>query len=225
MIVFLIVRDLVQWPAAMVDALLSWRATPIVLDMASTYPPCVRWLEHDCPCVVVRVGRNLGHVGPWVGGYVDRLVKGDWYAVSDGDLDLTDVPADALEQCRRQMERHPHLCKVGLSLRLDDIPGDVPHRQQILDWESQFWPPPVDGLHFAALDTTLAVYDLRRPYTPGQIHPAGRLAKPYTASHIPWTLAPHRYSEEFRYYLDRIERASDWGRRLRDHEEATREEA
>lgn len=220
MIVLVICRDLVTWPAAMVDTLQAWGHSPIILDNASSYPPCLRWLAHDCPCPVVRVGRNLGHTGPWTGGYVEQYADSDHYAVTDPDLDLADVTADALEVCRWHLERNPALCKVGLSLRLDDLPGDNPQRQAILDWEGQFWPAPVDGLHRAPLDTTLAVYDRRRPFTPGQIWPAGRLASPCSARHLPWYLAPHRLTDEFRYYLDHVQTRTDWARRIAAVEEA-----
>lgn len=212
--VFLICRDLCTWPAALVDTLQRWGHEPIVIDVQSTYPPCLRWLAHDCPCPVLRSPRNHGHVTPWLGGFVEEMAGPDFYAVTDPDLDLSDVPADALEVCRWHLERNPALCKVGLSLRIDDIPGDNPQRQAILNWEGQFWPVPVDGLHLAPLDTTLAVYDRRRPYQPGQISPAGRLANPYTARHLPWYLAPHRLTDEVRYYLDHATTATSWARQI-----------
>lgn len=215
--VFLIVRDLYTWPASMLDVLAGWHdAQPVVIDMASTSPACLRWLANDCPCPVLRAHANLGYRGPWEGGFINEYAGPDFYAVTDPDLDLADVPPDALLVMRDALDREPGLCKVGLSLEVDDVPGDFPHRDQVLRQQAAYWPPPVRGLHMAPVDTTLAVYDRRRPYQAGQINYAGRLPRPYTARHLPWYVAPHRYSDEYRYYLDHVERLTDWSRQMRD---------
>ena len=204
----------------MVDVILSWGHEPIIVDNDSSWPATLRWYKHAAPCQVIYLHANMGHRAPWQSGTIEEYAGDGVYAVSDPDLDLSDVPADALEVMAAHLERHPRLMKVGLSLRLDDIPADNPQRQAIIDHEAQFWPPLRDGMHVCALDTTLAVYDARRPYPPGFNHPgvwpAARLPHPYTARHHPWYLAPHRQSDEWRYYVEHSERATEWTHRMAD---------
>lgn len=213
---FIILRDLVSFAAPMVETLLTWDdAQPVVIDMQSSWPPCLRWLAHDCPCPVLRAHCNGGHRGPWELGFVEEYAGPDFYACTDPDLDLADVPPDALLVMRDALAREPGLCKVGLSLEWLDVPGDFPHRDQVLAQQAAYWPPLVRGLHMAPVDTTLAVYDARRAYVAGQINWSARLPRPYTAGHRPWLMAPHRYSDEFRYYLEKVERLTDWSRQMR----------
>ena len=80
--------------------------------------------------------------------------------------------------------RYGDIGKVGFGLRIDDLPPTYEFRQEVLDWESQFWLDEVEpSVYCAANDTTFALY---RPSTPKGTFAALRTGAPYVARHIGW---------------------------------------
>lgn len=90
------------------------------------------------------------------------------------------------------------MAKVGLGLRIDDLPDAYRFREQAITWESQFWHRPVaPGLFDANIDTTFAIYRGRSEFVFG---PSLRTGWPYVARHEPWYCDSDNPSEEQRFY-------------------------
>ncbi len=139
---------------------------------------------------------------------------GKYYAVSDADLDISNVPTNFITKLRLGLEEHPENIKAGLSLAIDDLPLDFPFRDAVIKHESQFWTQPVDtSWYSAAIDTTFAVYQQR---TWSGYSPSLRSTPPYIAKHLPWYLSEQTMSEEWLWYFKRCESDTHWSSQFRN---------
>ena len=192
-------RDLVSWPKQMVENILglSGVAEILILDNGSSSRDLMRWYKDiEIP---VHFLENLGHTAPWESGLVASL-NNDLYVVTDPDLDLSELPTDALEQMALVLDEHPRLGKIGLSLRTDDIPDSSPYYNHVLTYEAiiQSRPHPASPLILdAPVDTTFALYD--RNHLSSYAVTGARMKPPYCARHLPWYVTEP--DEEFSYYL------------------------
>ena len=192
--------NLLAWPRAMVDVIESFGllADIVIVDNGSTYPPLLDWylgLSHR----VVRLA-NLGHRAPWH-REVQEFVKTRYYVVTDPDLDLVRTPRDCLAFLQECLAIHPRAGKIGLGLRIDDVPADSPCFDHVNDLERGYWEMPklANGVRAAPVDTTFAIHD--SSIVDGYRICRGRTDDPYTAGHIPWSVVEP--DAEFQYYLDR----------------------
>jgi hypothetical protein len=191
--------NLLTWPRAMVAAIESFDdlAEIVIVDNGSTYSPLLDWydgVDHH----VVRLA-NIGHRAPWHSDVQD-LVKTRYYVVTDPDLDLADTPRDCLGFLQRCLTTHPRAGKIGLGLRIDDVPRSSPYFEHVNDVEKSYWDLPLlaDGVRAAPVDTTFAIHD--KTIVDGYRVCRGRTDAPYTARHIPWSVVEP--DAEFQYYLD-----------------------
>lgn len=209
--VFLIAYNRLESLRSMVDSIneLDELDEVVIVDNASTYPPLLEWYK-DAPATVVRLPRNMGNRAAWESACVEDMA-GEWYAVSDPDLDLEGVPADCLPHLREGLLRYPDYNKCGLSLRIDDLRMDLPRMDEVYAWESSMWTVALDPEFFAcSCDTTFAVYHKPEvvPYTKSSEHcfsRALRANKPYTARHLPWYTGPDELTDEDVYYIQHME--------------------
>jgi len=183
-----------------------------LVDNASTYPPLVEFLK-SCSFNVVFTGKNLGHRAPWLSGVVQRQASDRPYILTDPDVvPSEECPSDAALYLWELLRKYPDVSKAGLGLRIDDLPRSYPLRDDVKNWESQFWISQREsGVFEADIDTTFAVY---RPYTGLQSHhPCLRTDFPYVARHLPWYQDPNDLSEEDLYYRTHASSAiSNWDR-------------
>lgn len=198
---FLTSRDLMA-VASMAERLCSCAGVGriVIVDCESTFPPLLEWYE-EAERNGINVERcvNLGNKAPWV--YSEVMANQNIYFTSDGDLDLDDVPLDFLLYLREGLVEHPEAMKVGLSLRLDDLP-DTYLGRWAKNHEKQFWERLDGRWYHADIDTTACVY---RPLTGwGGYGPCLRSAPPYTARHISWYLDPANLPEDYKWYTDRL---------------------
>lgn len=205
-------RDLLDSPRAMVSHLQQCQEVGeiFIVDCASTYGPLLEWYQ-DCPATVIR-SENLGPRAPWA----HRQHISDYYFVTDGDLDLSGVPTDFLVRLREGLIAHPERIKAGLSLRIDDLPPELPLTAGVIDMEQYYWTHQVgDDWYDAPIDTTAALY--RDEHEWGGYGPALRAKPPYTAKHIAWYLRPGHIPADWRYYLDHLNGAGIlWSPRLKN---------
>ncbi len=175
--------------------------TPVIVDNSSTYQPLLEWLK-DCPYEVHHTG-NDGSRSPWK----NNIVKGDYYIVTDPDLDISTVPLDMVSMLMRGLNESPTSVKVGLSLRIDDLP-DNPYANKAKEYEKRFWETKAGDFYSAAVDTTLALYDAKRleGKKPAVFYHALRAPEPYTCRHLPWYSTPENLTEEDKYYLNEFKR-------------------
>jgi hypothetical protein len=180
-----------------------------VIDCDSTYQPLLDWYASQRDVTVIRT-ENRGPQALW------QLMQpsGDYFA-SDADLDISGVPTDFLVKLRAKL-LEPHWKKVGLSLRLDDIPDAHPFAAEVKAHEAQFWqrtngPDWLIGL----IDTTAAMYRGRSGWN--GYGPAVRSAWPYCARHLLWYLTPGNVPEDWQHYLNRLSpKGVHWSPKLRD---------
>jgi hypothetical protein len=171
----------------------------ILLDNASTYPPLLDYFAAT-PHEVVRLSENLGHEAPWLSALVDQLGATRPFVVSDPDvLPEASCPPDAAEYFQSLLLRHPQFDKAGFGLRIDDLPPQYPHRQEVRRWEEPYWQKEVaDGVFAAHIDTTFAVH---RPGIPYKVTESLRTGAPYTARHLPWYRDPRQPDAETAFFF------------------------
>ena len=209
--VFIPVRDRLEPLLQVIDWLHERNLNEIYLvDNDSSYLPLQRFfLFTDCKVILTK--KNLGHRSPWLSGAVQRFTEGRRYIVTDPDVVPDEsCPSDVFERLHTVLNKHPEIVKVGLGLRIDDIPASNPLKADILNWEQQFWEQEIEpNIYFADVDTTFALY---QPYYGVQRHsPCLRTGFPYVARHLPWYKSPETLSEEDKFYRARANQTvSNW---------------
>jgi hypothetical protein len=204
---FIIFRDRVAYAQRCMAAMFAAGLEPVVVDHGSTYPGAVRWLGHLEKHDVKVLYRGGGHPrGLWlwppfreVCGPVDR------YIVTDPDCVPSEgCPPGWVDHLGLVLDAYPR-AKVGLGLRIDNIPLHYPRRDHVLEWEGQFWRSQLaPGVYDAGVDTTLALY---QPLSVAGCHSIGgtRTGPPYTADHLAWYEDPAALPEDIRYYHEHAE--------------------
>lgn len=176
---------------------------PILIDNGSTYPPLVEFLA-DCSALeVLRLEENLGHLAPWRSevvqasfGSIGPAVVTDCDVVPDSNC-----PDDAVERLAEVLLRHADVDKVGLGLRIDDLPDSYGLKDEVIAWETKFWETEVaPGVFDAEVDTTFALYrTLNKPHATVR---ALRTGAPYVARHLSWYSDSSNPSKEQTYYRE-----------------------
>lgn len=184
-----------------------------IIDNASTYPPLLQYLKSS-PHTVHNMERNYGHLVLWESGEFDDVIDHHNFVLSDCDiLPVESCPPDVIARLAEILDRYPNFTKVGLCLRIDDIPDHYALKASVLEWEAPYWNHSLEGraLYEAAIDTTFAYY------RPG-IKPSDkrwwrslRTAMPLAARHLPWYADTSRPTEEDLYYQSHLkEMSSQW---------------
>jgi GT2 family glycosyltransferase len=172
----------------------------VFIDNDSTYKPLLDYYKKS-PHQVLRLHRNIGHTAPWSLGIIRTLIPYGYYIVTDPDV----IPTDAclknapLQQLLSLHKKYPSYQKVGLGLKIDDLPRHYPLKKEVSSWEQQFWKNEVEpAVYEAGVDTTFALY---KPATYTYLlHPSLRTGEPYTARHMPWYMNPATPTQEDLYY-------------------------
>lgn len=184
-----------------------------IIDNKSTYPPLLEYYK-NCPYTVYMLNRNVGHLSIWETGIYKQFTD-SYFAYTDSDLEIhPDCPNDFMEVFVSLLEKYPKALKVGFSLCIDDLPDHYIHKEQVKEWESQFWKKEIEPNIFKApIDTTFAVY---KPYFKGEIidikHLYLRTGYPYSMRHTPWYLDNNNLSEEETYYLTHLKTSTYWSK-------------
>lgn len=201
--VFVICRDRLD----PLQQLLPWisHLEVVLVDNASTYEPLLDFYSttsHE----VVYAGANLKHHAPW---HLGLIPKNERYIVTDPDvIPDPDIPHDWLEVMEDVLDLNPLYQKVGLSLRIDNLPDHYALREAVVKWESKWWFPKAKVGKYsgfkAPIDTTFAMYRENVPLIrdPCDMMPAFRLAPPYSALHLPWYADSENPTEEEIYYKE-----------------------
>ena len=183
-----------------------------IIDNASTYPPLLDYLR-ACPHVVHRMPRNFGHLVLWESGSFDTIISKQSFLLSDCDiLPVDECPSDVIDHLFEVLERYPNFTKVGLSLKIDDLPDCYALKSCVLEWERPFWEHSLEpGLYEAAIDTTFAVYRPGIPPSDLRWWRSIRTAPPYAARHLTWYVNTSMPSEEDIFYQTNVrEMSSHW---------------
>lgn len=164
----------------------------IVVDNCSTYPPLVEYYaDMSKNITILKQESNIGPRGFWqIKKYHEKIDTP--YIVTDCDLvPAFDCPDDCIEKMLAALNKAEPADKdggrkVGVSLRIDNIPDHFCKKQMVVTWEKQFWDETnmvadVDAF-YASVDTTFAMYHPKQDFT----YTGMRLNKPYSFEHVPW---------------------------------------
>ena len=184
-----------------------------IVDNDSTYPPLVEYLS-KCPHQVHRMDKNYGHLVLWESGKFDAVVSKDNFVLSDCDVvPAESCPANVVERLASVLGRYPNFTKVGLSLRINDLPDHYAPKAKVLEWEAPFWENILEEgeIYEAAVDTTFAYYRPGIPPSDARWWRSLRMAPPLTARHLPWYSDTSVPSDEDLYYQSQVrEMSSQW---------------
>lgn len=182
----------------------------IILDNDSTYEPLLDYYATTSHRVV-KLNANVGHLALWKSTLYDE-VSSQHYIYTDPDVvPAKNCPEDVIWYLLEQLRKYPAIQKIGLGLKIDDLPEHYSHKRKVIDWESKFWKHEIaPGIYNAEVDTTFALY---RPYTNGAkwVAPAYRTGEPYVAHHLPWYENTASPGEENEYYASHARQgATHW---------------
>lgn len=198
-------RDRLSTLKELIDWLVNAGYTDIsVLDNDSTFLPLIQYYDEVASDGTVKfypLGKNLLSKALWAWSEGHSLVKPP-FVYSDSDVvPDKDCPTDVIEFLSRVANHLGNPYKVGLGLRIDDIPEHYSQAKKVLAWESQMWTRIIgtfEGveLYSAGVDTTFALYPAFRPF---QLN-AVRTGYPYVARHLPWYADSQNPTPEQLYY-------------------------
>lgn len=198
--VFIICRDRLSPLLQLVEWLESAGLKKIVfIDNGSVYPELVSYFSKT-NYQFLDMKRNIGHTVPWQQSIIPILVPEDYYIVTDPDVIPTSKDGLAtIASMYKIHKRFPEYLKVGLGLKIDDLPNKYTLKNSVIEWESQFWKNQVaNNVYDAGVDTTFALY---KPFVYKYIiHPSLRLGEPLTARHLPWYTDSSKLTKEDIFY-------------------------
>jgi SAM-dependent methyltransferase len=171
----------------------------VILDNASTLPGLDDTYRRfaDIGVRVMRLGQNGGARALWTLGPLGFDTP---FVYTDSDIvPDEDCPLDLVGHLLATLDANPHFVKIGVGLRIDDLPDHYAKKAQVGTWEAQFWRHPVGpGLFLAPVDTTFAVY---RGLGEFALEPALRSGRPYRARHLGWYVDSGNLTGEDAFYL------------------------
>lgn len=182
-----------------------------IIDNDSTYPPLLEYykqLKHT----IIFLSRNAGPQAIWNANETKTFLN-DYYIYTDSDVvPESSVTIEIINDMMNTLNQNITLEKIGLGLRIDDLPDHYKMKEQVIQWESKFNKNIVDEKYFSApVDTTFALY---APYQQGGGEcKAYRTRAPYLAKHMPWYEESLNPGNENLFYLENsIPEASHWTR-------------
>lgn len=181
----------------------------IIIDNDSTYPPLLNYYSKT-KHTVIYLKRNGGPRSIWQSPELKKYIK-QYYIYTDPDV--VPEPAVTMETIKDMLTTLSNslmLEKIGLGLRIDNLPDHFALKNQVIDWEKQFHQNRVSPNYFAApVDTTFALY---APFEQGGGEcKAYRTVAPFEALHLPWYENSSIVDEETKYYRDHAATdASHW---------------
>lgn len=222
--IFITVRDLLDAPRQLATQVANMDlGLPILLDLASTYPPTVEWLA-TADMTTYRL-ENIGNRAAWNAGLVRTaaehvaLYGSPYFGVSDGDIDLSGIPQSLLEDMAAILDADPTIPKVAVSLRLDDLPDCYQDKARVLAHEGQFWQKPRRVGRFDVFDADADThFALHRAGSRWEGYKAVRTAAPHIARHTPWYWDPDNLAPDVQWYLNNmVTHWATWSTRMKLH--------
>jgi hypothetical protein len=169
---------------------------PIILDMGSTWPSFLEYRD-SLGIEVIKYPFGMCPHDLWTSGEIKRLGVGPFF-LSDGDIDFRESPSNTFLELMRISEEYPWFPKIGLSLKISDIPDDI-EGQRVKAWEEDNWKISFrEGVYLCGTDTTIAYYPRRE--STFYYRPSLRLGGEYTVVHYPWYERDETPTEESAVY-------------------------
>ena len=181
-----------------------------IIDNNSTFPTLLEYYA-KCPYHVFRLKQNAGHLALWKTDIYKKFIN-DYYVYTDPDVvPIDECPDDFLSFFKDTLEKYKFAQKVGFSLKIDDLPDCYSKKDEVINWEKQYFETKVeDHLYLAQVDTTFALY---RPWANNGANycvQTFRTAYPYSVRHMPWYINSSNLPEEEQYYIEHSETSTHW---------------
>lgn len=179
-----------------------------VLDNDSTYPPLLDYYKtlETVSVKVIFLQENTGHQSLWKANILERLQINTPYVYTDPDvLPLEECPEDFMLYMLKLLRQNSTIQKIGLGLRINDVPqANFPENERQF-WELEFAP----NLYYAYTDTTFALYRAGRRF---YINESIRMGYPYMARHLPWYYDKTNLPADEAYYIRRANASSTYAK-------------
>jgi hypothetical protein len=193
----------------------------IIVDNRSTYIPLLEWYK-TCPYKVIStegVTLNTYNRFVWEMDLHNIHTKENYYAVTDSDLGLEQIPKDFAEKLIGDIERSEGIIKSGLSLEIEDLPDNIYANRYRQAESKNFSNQDSHGFYGIPVDTTFAVYSKERCTNLHKLwrsancvvpdsfldnryfYRSHRSPRPYTAKHLPWYMDINNLTEEQLYHI------------------------
>lgn len=194
-----------EYTKAMVEKLQTFNNIKVIIvDNSSSYQPLLDWYATlDDEITIVR-SSNYGPKSPWINGTINKCIAkyGKHYIVTDPDLDISSLPNDAIDIMKTILIQR-NCFKVGLALKIDDIPDHYKLKESVLGWEKIFWNQ-VDTyedipIYQAAVDTTFALYNHDKS-NENFLSSAVRLGGKLEIRHTPWYIDNDKLTDNQIFY-------------------------
>jgi len=191
----------------------------VFIDNASTYQPLLEWLQKT-PHRWIRLKANLGHLALYRCGLFDDIISSHYYCYTDPDI-IPDklCPKDLLDHFKDILEMHSEYQRVGIGLKIDDLPNYYPLKLEVIKHENSIKRKVLGGgLWEALVDTT---FYLSRPHKVNDTYIADnisrvessmRTSEPYSARHADWYIDPANIKNDYEYYIRNLGIDTSWSK-------------
>ncbi|MBW3520795.1 glycosyltransferase family 2 protein [Chryseobacterium sp. NKUCC03_KSP] len=187
----------------------------IIIDNQSSYPPLLEYYKRiEDQTTIHYLDENLGHkVFYQKPELFDQYAKG-YYFLTDADIVPNEnLPENFPSKMLTILDTYFRATtKVGMALRIDDIPDSFPLKNEVLSWEQQFWQSELEPqVYKASIDTTFALYKPGYFYEEQKDFIKGiRIAGSYTSMHGGWYKDMNNLTEEEEFYQRTANSSSSW---------------
>ena len=159
-------------------------------------------------CVrVIRLQKNFGFKALWRSNVLEQLKISTPYVYTDPDvLPIERCPKDFVKRLMELLDSNHELRKVGLGLVWEDITYFGKEYVQLASKDFYTDKNRIDdGVYFAPMDTTFALYSNVRHYN---LRFSLRTTGDFRAYHLPWYFDYDNLPEDEKYYVDHADRSS-----------------
>lgn len=184
-----------------------------IIDNNSTYPPLLEYYK-ECPYKIFRLDKNLGFKALWK-SKISKQLCNDYYIYTDSDVvPIEECPDNFIDKMFTLFKKYKYAYKIGLSLRIDNLPDHYKFKQKVIDAEKMdHLTKNEDDLYRRATDTTFALYRPRVKLSRSRYAEAYRTSHPYQAEHLPWYMNSDNLPEEELYYIEHCMKPTTWSKR------------
>lgn len=186
----------------------------IIIDNKSTYEPLLDWYKSSGVDVFYNnIPETLYDTGTFYRLAFElnhpkfvNLVK-THYVFTDSDvIPIDEIPNDFIQHMIEVRDEF-NIRKVGLGLKIDDLPPNVEYSNRVIELESDFWKRKIEHqkyeLYNAGIDTTFAIYGPGT--TPLLDMNSIRMAGLYMGRHMPWYYDINNLPPDEFHYLKNLE--------------------
>lgn len=185
----------------------------IIIDNNSSYEPLIEYYK-TLPYQIIWSKENLGYMAL---SKLDlyKKVRKSFFVYTDSDVvPIEECPEDFMAYFLAVLKRNFWVSKVGFSLKIDDLPDFYDKKDNVIDWEKQFYNKTIGKNYIAPIDTTFA---LHKPYafiSAKGIFKMIRTSFPYEARHMPWYNDSNNLTDEEKFYIESVEIGTHWSKGL-----------